>query len=97
MFVSKKKYKELEKAVISWKIQTEKAIELAQQIAEVRDECFELVKYYKGFQEPKKTVEEGEGHMTTHSCPTCGKFICFQHNTKVKFCNECGQRLKYVD
>lgn len=97
MIISKEEYNRLLKDKLDWEEQANKALTVAKEIAETRDEYIEVCKKLKEYRTPMKTVEKPYMYGSEHRCPRCDNFLGFEHNKHKKFCEECGQALEYKE
>lgn len=97
MIISKEEYEKLLNDKFDWEQQANKALVVAKEIAETRDGYIEVCKKLKEYRTPMKTVERPYMCGNEHWCPRCNNFLGFEYNKQKKFCDECGQALKYKE
>ena len=107
MIIPKKIYEELKvsrdyykQLAFDWEKSAQHGLEIAKEIADTRDGYIAKYKQLVKRNTPMKTIEKKLPHVDEeereHYCPTCNKFLGFHFNYRKKFCNECGQALKYT-
>ena len=97
MIISKEEYEKLLNDKFEWEQQANKALAVAKEIAETRDGYVEVCKKLKEYRTPMKTVEKSYTFDHEHRCPRCDNFLGFIYNKQKKFCDNCGQALKYKE
>ena len=97
MIISKEEYEKLLNDKFEWEQQAVKALAVAKDRAATRDGYIEVCEKLKEYRTPMKTVERPYMYGNEHRCPRCDNFLGFEYNKHKKFCEECGQALKYKE
>lgn len=98
MIISKQHYRELIEEINYYKNLYKKWQGAANEM------CQKAIKKCKELNKrniPMKTIEKKLPHLDEsereHYCPNCKKFLGFKFNHRKKFCDNCGQALKYEE
>jgi hypothetical protein len=97
MIISKEEYEKLLNDKFDWEQQANKALAVAKDIAATRDGYVEVCKKLKEYRIPKLIKIEPYQYGEEYWCPTCDHFLGIESNKHKKFCDECGQALKYKE